>query len=275
MTTGRDVGTDEVVEVTKMLLDEQTVFLVGGQATNIWAWYYQGTHPGLPTDQVLTTKDIDFYGSKEAASRLAKAMGGTARFPLPDHMNTVNTAVVEINLNGRVLGIDFIHSILGIERKSDLERGVSQLALPTIGTRGEDTETAIRLLHPINCLRSRIGNMLSPATRRRDEVAWRQLHSSVCVVDAYIEDMLGTGRLKEAKQTFVELKKYLATHSYGKRCEIELGIDLIGILSRRTSDTRLDEVYRNKTLKPIVTSLKARRRSYEARTEQRKPSGIG
>lgn len=68
-------------------------FLIGGQATNFWAERYYEKDPGLAAYSPYSSKDIDFFGSYEAASKLARALGGTVRRPSAnDH--SPQTAVV-------------------------------------------------------------------------------------------------------------------------------------------------------------------------------------
>jgi len=72
--------------------------VVGGQATNLWAWWYQGRDPALSPNDPLTSRDIDFFGSFKGARAFAEALSGTVGSPDSDTMNSPSTALVVADL---------------------------------------------------------------------------------------------------------------------------------------------------------------------------------
>lgn len=58
-------------------------FLVGGQALNFWADRYSGAAPELDSYGPYTSKDVDFFGTVDAARKLATSLGGGVRVPRP------------------------------------------------------------------------------------------------------------------------------------------------------------------------------------------------
>src|SRR5206468_13012742 len=57
---------------SKLTIDDAT-FVIGGQATNLWAWFYQDRAPELSSSSELTSKYIDYFGTKKAAESLRGA----------------------------------------------------------------------------------------------------------------------------------------------------------------------------------------------------------
>lgn len=64
-----------IEEIIATLEPGDEPFLVGGQATNFWAERYYDKDPGLAAYSPFNSKDIDFFGSYDAASKLAKTLG--------------------------------------------------------------------------------------------------------------------------------------------------------------------------------------------------------
>ncbi len=67
--------------------------LVGGQAVNFWASFYQGRVPALAREAPFTSKDIDFCGDERAVRDCAERLGGTPRVATFDDA-TPNTGTV-------------------------------------------------------------------------------------------------------------------------------------------------------------------------------------
>jgi hypothetical protein len=151
-------GPAEVIQIASKLTVDDAAFVIGGQATNLWAWYYQDKDPALRRDQPLTSRDIDYFGSFKAAENLAAALGGKAIKPTLDDMNTPNSAVVLATINGKPLKIDFLNGVLGVTRR-ELEQGVAVIEA-SAEVEGKERRAQIAVLHPVLCLKSRIANML-------------------------------------------------------------------------------------------------------------------
>jgi len=56
-------GAAEVIQIASKLTLDDAAFVIGGQATNLWAWFYQDKDPALAANQPLTSRDIDYFGS--------------------------------------------------------------------------------------------------------------------------------------------------------------------------------------------------------------------
>jgi hypothetical protein len=236
-------GAAEVIQIASKLTADDPTFVVGGQATNLWAWYYRDREPALQSGEPLTSQDIDCFGTFEAARRFAEAVGGEVRRPGPDDMN-------------KPLVIDFLKDILEVTRR-ELRRGVSVIGV-TAMIDGAEQEAEIPVLHPMLCLKSRIANMLHSATRRRDLLAWQQLHAAIAILRRHVDEALEDGDWPEAKDCFASLYAYLRFDQLGRRAQVELGIDLIGIMRHFRADDRIDPRYREHQLAGIILRLEKR-----------------
>jgi len=248
-------GAAEVIQIASKLTTDDDAFVIGGQATNLWAWFYRDRDPALSSKDPLTSKDIDYFGPLKAARSLADALGGEVHPASIDDMNTPNTAVVVATFNGKKLVIDFLNDIIGVSRR-ELENGVAVIQVSA--QVGDSEITAeVPVLHPVLCLKSRVANMLHPALMRRDELAWRQLHAAIAVVRVYIDDALRDGDWNEAKTCLSDVFEYLRSDRHGKASKRELGIDILDVLRAFQNDERIDPRYREKTLAPMIERIES------------------
>ncbi|VDC50098.1 hypothetical protein [Brevundimonas mediterranea] len=84
---------ETVLKLVSILRLDDDAFVVGGQAFNIWAERYAGDDPALLEFGPFTSKDLDYFGHLQAATKLATALQGKLNIPsLDDH--TPNAAKV-------------------------------------------------------------------------------------------------------------------------------------------------------------------------------------
>lgn len=119
---------EDVIAVASVIDLEDGAFVVGGQALNLWAERFAARTRELVAYGPYTSKDIDYFGYREAAAKLAKALGGKVSYP-PLGDATPSTAVVMAEINGKPVQIDFIASVLGVSARS-LEKGVAEIVVP-------------------------------------------------------------------------------------------------------------------------------------------------
>jgi hypothetical protein len=249
-------GAAEVIEIASKLEASGDAFIIGGQATNFWAWFLQEREPELKHKGPFTSQDIDFFGSQEVARTLANALGGELRLPIHDD-HTPSTAQIVTTIDGKPLVIDFLGALLGI-RDRELRRGVSILEIAG-QIEGRPATVLIKVLHPVLCLKSRIISMLHPATRRTGPIARTQAEASLVIVRRYIDDALSDHEWKEARDCFATLYWYLRSDEYLKVADVQLGIDPLAIIRAFTDDERIDSRYRDRQLKKMVTNIERRR----------------
>ena len=259
-------GAAEVIEIASKFEAVDDAFIIGGQATNVWAWFYQDKEPDLRLTGPLTSEDIDYFGSQEAAGMVAEALGGKLLLPLRDD-HTPSTAQIVTTIKGKPLIIDFLGAVLGIGDR-ELRRGVSILEVAG-EIEGRSTTVLIKLLHPVLCLKSRMINMLHPATRRTDRVARTQAEASLVIVRRYIDDTLDDDDgWKEARNCFATLYWYLRSDEYVKIADVQLGIDVLEIIRAFVADERIDPRYRELQLKRMIANIERRRVSRRERNRR-------
>ncbi|MDP4024356.1 hypothetical protein Q8W71_17145 [Methylobacterium sp. NEAU 140] len=256
-------GAEDVIEIASRLNADDTTFVVGGQATNLWAWYYRDRSAVLQSDDPLTSADIDYFGSFRVAQDFAALIGGRVFRPDADTMNSPSTAKVVTEYNGKTLILDFLNGILGV-KLWELEAGVCNLIVEA-DLAGEPKQVEVAVLHPVLCLRSRVANMMHPALRRRDPFAWRQLHAAIAVVTCYIDENLDLGDWKEAKLCLSDLFAYLRSDPMARQAEAELGVDLLAILRGFADDERVEARYRQNQLTPMIERIAVRAEAAIAR----------
>ncbi|MBB3572025.1 hypothetical protein [Rhizobium sp. BK491] len=107
----------DVIKIISNLTVDDEAFIVGGQATFLWAGLYETIRPEIAKYKPFTSKDIDYYGGVSAARKLTEAIGGKVLTPDKDTMNSPSTAMVEASVNGRLLRVDFLREILGVKHE--------------------------------------------------------------------------------------------------------------------------------------------------------------
>lgn len=250
-------GAAEVIEIASKFEAEDDAFIIGGQATNLWAWFFQDKEPELKLKGPLTSEDIDYFGSQEVARTVAEALDGKLLLPVKDD-HTPSTAQIVTTINGKPLIIDFLGSVLGIGNR-ELRRGVSVLEVAG-EIEGRPKKVLIKVLHPVLCLKSRIVNMLHPATRRTGRIARTQAEASLVIVRRYVDDALNDDDgWKEARNCFATLYWYLRSDEYVKDADARLGIDVLAIIRTFVDDVRIDPRYRELQLKRMIANIEGRR----------------
>lgn len=254
---GPTFGASEVIEITGKFEADDAAYLIGGQATNLWAWFYQEREPALKAAGPLTSRDIDYVGSQEFARNVAEALGGKLLLPEPgDH--SPSTALIQTTINGKPLEIDFLQGVLGVHQR-ELKRGVSVLEF-SAQSESRPVTVLVRVLHPLVCLKSRIVNMVHPSVRRTDRIARAQAEASLVVLRRFINDALDEeDGWADAHHCFRQLHYYLRSDQYVKHADIKIGIDPLVILKAFADDPRIDQRYRNMTLKKWITKIEGRR----------------
>jgi hypothetical protein len=246
---------EDVVAITSVLDLGEEAFIVGGQALNLWAERYSDRAPELRDFAPFTSKDLDYFGLRQAAEKLARALNGRVSYPTADDHGTASTALVVATINGKRITIDFLSNVLGV-RPRDL-RAV-ELLIPVRLPEGE-TRLIVPVMHPVPCLQSRIANVLHPATQRRDDAAMRQLRAALIVVREYIREVLESGDVREAQQWVRDLYRYLRSNELGRIVDHELGIDPLEIVRSVANHSGFDDRFRHHNINTMITAIERRR----------------
>jgi hypothetical protein len=243
-----------VIKLASVLGLKDNAFIVGGQALNLWAERYAHSCAELISFGPFTSKDLDYFGQRAAAEKLADALGGEVNFPDPDD-HTPNSAIVIARIDEVDIEIDFLWDIMGVKANA-LERDAVELVVPVRG--GEIDELAIPVMHPLHCLQSRIANVVTLG--RGDGVALRQLAAAPIVLEAYVEEMLRLGEVREATVTLRRLFDYLRSDIAARACPDLPMRDPATIFQAFQLDRRLDWRFRWFSLRAMRRKLSAKRR---------------
>lgn len=239
--------TDDQVRRLIEIVEEEEPVIIGGQALNLWAQYFEARgHPEFSPEAPLTSKDLDFYRNKEAAERLAEELNGEVLLPTLDDA-TPNAAVVLGRLDGRLIEVDFMAAVLGVEgRRIENNRVVLSGSVP-----GSDRKIQMLLLHPLDCLRSRLANV--NMLGRNDPHSVRQARISIDVLKAFLDDLLGqAGGWKHVQSVLLDLSYVIREAHLGKPTHVIHRLPVTSVFDGFEDHPRLDERWRRKILAPCV-----------------------
>jgi hypothetical protein len=200
------------------------------------------------------SKDLDYFGSREAAEKLARALGGELMVPEFGDA-TPQTAVVRAIVDGRAVEIDFLSNVLGVAPKSLVDEAV-ELVVP-VRTEGGAGTMAIPVMHPLHCLQSRVANAIT--LRRNDDTSIRQLNAAPIVLQCYIDELLADGDAREARHTLQALFDYLDRDILGRQAHRVMAEDPARIIDAFRSDKRLDIRFRWFNLRAMSRRIARRR----------------
>ncbi|MBO6862526.1 MAG: hypothetical protein JJ878_07815 [Alphaproteobacteria bacterium] len=259
MSSLKQFSPGELVRILEASTKVDGVFIVGGQAANIWANMFAKRNEALGKYGPFTSKDIDFFGTAEDAKRLAELIGATAETPSIDD-NTPNSAKVTATIDGVELIIDFVDHVIGIQ-DNHLKGRIVTLRLPTADNTNFQ-ELSIRLMHPIDCLASRVAN--HKQLGRRDATASRQLKAAPHILREYIRSMIDAGEIRKAQRIIKRLTKYIRSDKNGRFIHKLDCDDPIEILQELENDSRLDHRFRH-YLGIWILEIQGHRRNLDAR----------
>jgi hypothetical protein len=233
-------------------------FIVGGQALNLWAERYSAVGE-LSIYGPFTSKDIDYFGHREAAQKLADALNGTVRIPIADD-HTPQTAIVLAQVGGHQLAIDFLGHIKGVDQ-GQMEKQAVELNL-TVRAGKKVGALKIPIMHPFHCMQSRLANVVELG--RETDLAHRQLDASPIVLREFLSDMLATGGHKHVTSVLQALYDYLLTDTNGRKAHKRMKNDPAAILDYFQDDARLDLRWREMSLASMRRTIAVRRTAWGA-----------
>lgn len=200
--------------------------LIGGQSIAFWAALFKVEIPSLEAPYL--TQDADFLGTKSDAADLAKRLG--AAISVPEFGDaTPNTAVLTYQgVQNQKLLIDFLSTAVGLDEKE-----VRKRAVPI-----EREGATIFVLHPLQCLQSRLEN-LNKLPSKRDVYGVAQAHVALEVVRKYIELRLDAGTGEREAIAAVKQVRHMALSKAGLYAFSEFNIDILSAVEPSRFHTRL------------------------------------
>jgi hypothetical protein len=212
-------------QLAKLLGLAQDAVLVGGQAVAFWASFFNVLVP--PALHPYVTKDSDFLGSRKDVARMASGMGGTALYPHQRGL-TALAGQVRIDLSEReFLGIDVLHRIVGFDDSDAVRRRAEERFLG---------EIRFRVMHPIDCLKSRLEN-LRKLRDKRTEAGAAQASLAVRVVRRYLEMILDERNERLALRGAESLAK-MALEPAGVLAFRSYGVDVLDAIPLKRASNR-------------------------------------
>ncbi len=170
----------------------ERVVLVGGQAVNVWSEFYvaQGRGDELVADAPFVSKDIDFCASRATVQLFAARLPrGRAKLASLDDATPHVGLVRFIDEAGDERQIDFLGAPFGMDAKSIEDASVP---LDVLDAQGRPTGHRFRVMHPIDCLESRVHNVVGLAHAYDTPHGRRQLHASIVCAREALKDVLDT-----------------------------------------------------------------------------------
>ncbi|HAP39910.1 MAG TPA: hypothetical protein DCQ94_09140 [Nitrospira sp.] len=190
-----DVSPRPPGDFAALLASEEPVLLVGGQAVNLWALYYdKRTAPLAP----FVSRDVDVLGDRETLAALGKLAGVKPQFfPLKPPTNEIGVVIAQ-DAVGQPLLIEVLRSVHGVTNAA-LRDPVYTLAVGT---------THVQVPGPIALMQAKLANVADLAQSGRQDA--RHVTILAHVLPAYLEDLqvaVLAGRTPERK--LIELVEQL------------------------------------------------------------------
>lgn len=201
-------------QIPELLRQRPDAVLVGGQALVVWS-NVLGIKPSGPLDPYVTS-DIDFLGTRKVAEELGKRLHTNVLAPPADDHVQVNSAVLLLGdkKSGQVI-VDFLNAVVGLDSEKLKERAQE---IEAFGT-------TFKVMHPVDCLVSRIANLRSLPDKRND-AGIAQAKLAVQIVRAFISGVIRDGNERHALDlaNFVER---LAAKAQTAQVSAQYGIDVM------------------------------------------------
>jgi hypothetical protein len=203
---------DDAFELLGPALPHDAIVLVGGQAVNYWVSYYRGREPSLDNMAVVTSDDVDFWGSQEDAARMARAITGSTFKPVSVDALAAATAVVTFHdKRGVERRIDFLRTVHGLQVQQVRETAIE---IELKDRQDNPTGVLLRVLHPVLCVVSRFHNTHS-FENYQSERGRRQASAAIGCAKGFVRGLCDSGELRAAYRS-IEVLGALACSKEGR-----------------------------------------------------------
>jgi hypothetical protein len=170
-----------------LLATKEPVLLVGGQAVNLWAMYYETRTAALAP---FVSRDVDVLGDRETLEALGKLAGTKPQFfPVKPPTNEIGVVIAK-DYNGLPLLIEVLRYVHGVSN-AELREPVYTLAV---------SEIHVQVPSPIALLQAKIANVADLAQTGRQDA--RHVVILARLMPAYLADLqiaAVDGRMEERK----------------------------------------------------------------------------
>lgn len=238
-----------ILEIVK----NYNLIIVGGQAIYFLYNIYKIKNKNLEKLGPLTSKDIDFLNCNhnqkfEIENIITKKLDNGQLIISRMDDNTPNTAVIQGYIDKKLITIDFLSKIKGVENKSVFKKHI------IYSINNESIE--VKILHPFDCLKSRFANINE--LKRTDEHSIKQAEASIIILDCYIDECLQNNNLKkDATEIIKNLEFFIKNKHKGKitdkRYHERLNIEKI--IEKYSKDERIDSRFKKMIIEKILNRL--------------------
>lgn len=204
--------------------------LVGGQAVAWWQQQY------CPSDNPITSCDIDFWGYREDLEMLAKALGLKPVYPREYEM-TIWVGGIPLNLKGEKTLVEFIHTVPGIDVISSEKASVLQ----TFSSGA--AQKKLLVLSPVSLVLAKLHALRAfNQEGRQDEL---HLKTSLVTANGFITQLLRDTQIKQVLWNIERLIAASQNKPY-QRLEEQHGFKILSAVPVR----QIQEAVRNDSLPP-------------------------
>ncbi|PSO21803.1 hypothetical protein C7G42_09330 [Bradyrhizobium sp. MOS003] len=121
-------------------------------------------------------------------------------------------------------------------------------------SQGQGSQIDILILHPLDCLRSRLSNIND--LKRTDPHSISSAHAAVIILDVFIDDLLQNGETKKAQAILMSLFYVIRDRNLGRPSQTKFQVDPLSILLKYRLDLRLDNRWRSHQLANAISRLR-------------------
>lgn len=174
---------EQVLEILNEV-DFEEAILVGGQAVLMYASVF---HLGNKIELGISG-DVDLIGKATAAQALAARLKDSKITLASFDSNTINTAVIAIDLNeDEFVQIDFLSHISGVD-SSRLEKRVQEIEVQFSEESDENKPLVIKIINPLDLLTSKLHNYVTIESKR-DAQGLAQARLAIEIAHRYLQDL--------------------------------------------------------------------------------------
>jgi hypothetical protein len=169
------------------LATPEPVLLVGGQAINLWALYYENRTKNLAP---FVSRDVDVLGDRQTLTELAKVIGAKAQFfPLKPPTNEIGVVVAH-DRAGQPLLIEVLRTVHGVSNE-ELHASAFTMAIGA-------NQVKVQVPEPIALLKAKIANVSDISQGGRQD--GRHVLILFQLIPAFLSDLISAttaGRIPE------------------------------------------------------------------------------
>ena len=169
------------------------IVVVGGQAVNFWAGFYEDRVEELRAAAPFTSKDVDVCGGSQELELVARKLGGTGRLAgFDDQPPQVGTITFK-DSHGETRVIDVMTNLTGVTHEDIVSTSVR-----IDYERDTGAPLVFQVMHPVLVLESRAHNVVA-SEKYRGAHGIGQLRASVHCAREFLNDLIVTDPKKTLK----------------------------------------------------------------------------